>query len=456
MSAPGADHETIAALASAVGLAGVAVVRVSGPAVPNIAHRLLGRLPSPRHAELARFLDEEGGVIDQGLALYFAAPASFTGEHVLELHGHGSPLLVDMLLTRLIALGARLAGPGEFSQRAFLNEKLSLDQAEAIADAIAAGSRVSARAAVRSLEGAFAHEVQALVEALMHLRVYTEAAIDFPDEDDVDFLGDGEIEGRLTEIETDLATLRARAGQGAGFRDGLRLVILGRPNVGKSSLLNRLARRETAIVTEIAGTTRDVLHEQLSIDGVPLTLVDTAGLRETDDPVEAEGVRRAKAEIAAADRVLLVFDHAAGLSPADKALIAEIATDSEITLVGNKIDLSGGEPGLTTIEGHTAVGVAAIDGRGFAVLTAHLKSLAGVTSEAESEPAFIARRRHLAALDRAAESLIAGRQRLLVDAAGDLLAEELRAAQDALGEITGRVTSEDLLGEIFSSFCIGK
>lgn len=450
----GRPDDTIAALASAAGQAGVAVVRVSGPGVPDLAQRLLGRLPEPRRAELARFRDADGATIDQGVVLYFSAPASFTGEHVLELQGHGSPVLVDELLARLVALGARLAGPGEFSQRAFLNDKLSLDQAEAIADAIAAGSRVSARAAIRSLEGAFAREVEALVDAVTRLRVYTEAAIDFPDEDDVDFLGDGEIERRLAAITTQLAALRAQAVQGAGFRDGLRLVILGRPNVGKSSLLNRLARRETAIVTEIAGTTRDVLHEQLSIDGLPLTLVDTAGLRETDDPVEAEGVRRARAEIAAADRILLVIDDRAGLTGADRALLDEMPPGMGVTVVANKIDLSGATAGPATIADRPAVRVAALDGRGFEGLTAHLKSLVGV--EGEAEPAFVARRRHLAALDRAAEALAVGRERLVIDAAGDLLAEELRLAQNALGEITGKVSSDDLLGEIFSSFCIGK
>ncbi|HET7313323.1 tRNA uridine-5-carboxymethylaminomethyl(34) synthesis GTPase MnmE [Salinisphaera sp.] len=449
-----AADDTIAALASAPGPAGVAVVRVSGPAVPEIAQRLIGRLPEPRRAVLARFRDAGGSTIDQGVVLYFAAPASFTGEHVLELQGHGGPVLVDELLSRLLELGARLAGPGEFSERAFLNDKLSLDQAEAIADAIAAGSRVSARAAIRSLEGAFAREVEALVEALTRLRVYTEAAIDFPDEDDVDFLGDGEIERRLSAITRELAALRAQAAQGAVFRDGLRLVILGRPNVGKSSLLNRLARRETAIVTDIAGTTRDVLQQQLSIDGLPLVLVDTAGLRETEDPIEAEGVRRARAEIATADRILLVIDDRTGLSAADRTLLDEIDAEIEVTLIANKIDLSGRDPGMANVDGRPTVRVAAIDGRGFDALGAHLKSLVGI--EDNAEPAFVARRRHLVALDRAAEALADGHERLVVDGAGDLLAEELRLAQNALGEITGRVSSDDLLGEIFSSFCIGK
>ena len=449
--------DTIAALASGAGQAGVAVIRISGPGVPQIVTDLIGRLPAPRHAVLASFRDVDGRTIDQGIVLYFPAPASFTGEHVAELHGHGSPVLVDLLLQRLVALGARLAGPGEFSQRAFLNDKLSLDQAEAIADAIAAKSAVTARAAVRALEGAFADEIEALVAELTALRVYTEAAIDFPDEEDVDFLGDGQILGRLDTIATDLAVLRRAAGQGAGFRDGLRVVIVGRPNVGKSSLLNRLARRDSAIVTDIAGTTRDVLTEQLSIDGLPLTLIDTAGLRDTLDPVEAEGVRRARAEIDTADRVLLVIDDTAGLTRDDQALIdefANLASGSGLTLIANKSDLSGQCPGACEIGGLPGVRVSAHSGEGFESLGQHLKHLAGLDDQAE--PVFVARRRHLTALDAAARHLVDARQVLTVDAAGDLVAEELRLAQNALGEITGRVTSDDLLGEIFSSFCIGK
>lgn len=448
-----AGQDTIAALASAPGQAGVAVVRVSGPDVPVIAQALIGRLPQPRHATLATFAEADGGTIDHGLALYFPAPASFTGEHVLELHGHGSPVLVDLLLARLVALGARLAGPGEFSQRAFVNDKLSLDQAEAIADAIGAGSQAAARAAIRSLEGAFAREIERLVAALTALRVYTEAAIDFPDEEDVDFLGDGEIERRLRAISDALAALRARAAEGAALRDGLRLVILGRPNVGKSSLLNRLARRDTAIVTPIAGTTRDVLHERLSIDGLPLMLVDTAGLRDTDDPVEAEGVRRARAEIGRADRVLMVIDDQLGITEADRALLGGLDADVGVSVIANKADLSGNPAGPLSLAGYPGVRVAAIDGRGFDALGAHLRSLAGI---GETEPAFVARRRHLAALDAAEAALAAGYRRLKEDAAGELLAEELRTAQNALAEITGAVSSDDLLGAIFSSFCIGK
>lgn len=450
----GAAGDTIAALASGAGRAGVAVVRVSGHAVPEIARSLLGCLPTPRAATLAAFRADNGEAIDRGIALYFPAPASFTGEHVLELHGHGSPVLVDLLLARLLALGARLAEPGEFSRRAFINDKLSLDQAEAIADAIEAGSAAAATAAMRSLEGVFAREVNALVDALIELRVYTEGAIDFPDEEDVDFLGDGEIERRLADVRQRLAELTARARQGASLREGLRLVILGAPNVGKSSLLNCLARRETAIVTAIAGTTRDVLQEQLSIDGLPLTLVDTAGLRETADPIEAEGVRRAKAELERADRVLLVVDDSAGLGPAERALLDEIGARCPVTLIANKIDISGASPGERMIEERPAVRLSATTGAGFDGLAAHLKAAAGLSGEAN--PAFVARRRHLDALARAAAALEAGHARLVVDQAGELLAEELRTAQNALAEITGAFTSDDLLGAIFSSFCIGK
>lgn len=452
MAATAAD--TIAALASAAGQAGVAVIRVSGPAVPAIAVAVLGKLPAPRQAVLGAFRDDDGSAIDHGLALYFPGPHSFTGEDVLELQGHGSPALVDLLLARLIGCGVRLARPGEFSERAFLNDKLSLDQAEAIADAIAAGSAVTARAAVRSLEGVFARQVDALVAELVELRVYTEGAIDFPDEEDVDFLGDGAIAKRLAMIRQRLAGLQVAAREGAGFRDGLRVVILGQPNVGKSSLLNRLAQRDTAIVTEIAGTTRDVLSERLSLDGLPLTVVDTAGLRETDDPIEAEGVRRARGELASADHVLLVTDAGRDLDEAEKALLADIKSQVGVTVLANKIDLAGRPAGAFEWADYQGVALSALDGQGFDALALRLKHVAGVS--ADGEPSFVARRRHLDALARAETALASGNDRLLIDAAGELLAEELRLAQAALGEITGAVTSDDLLGAIFSSFCIGK
>ncbi len=445
--------DTIVALATPPGRGGVAVVRVSGPRVPELARALTGKRLALRTARYTAFFDADGQPIDHGMALYFAAPASFTGEHVLELQGHGSPMLCDLLLARALELGARLARPGEFSERAFVNDKLSLAQAEAIADAIDAGSHAAARAAVRSLEGVFSDRVTALAAALVELRVYTEAAIDFPDEE-VDFLGDGEIESRLSGLQQQLVTPVEEARRGATLREGLRLVIAGAPNVGKSSLLNRLAARDSAIVTAIAGTTRDVLHEQIDLDGLPLHIVDTAGLRATDDPVEAEGVRRARAEVENADRVLLMIDDSHGLSTDDQALLADIEPRLAVTIIANKIDLSDAHAGLERLDGRDVIRLSATTGEGIDALTAYLKQLAGW--QVDATPAFVARRRHLDALDRAAVALETGRQRLVIEAAGELLAEELRTAHSALGEITGEFTNEDLLGAIFSSFCIGK
>lgn len=445
--------DTIAALATAPGRAGVAVIRVSGPHVPALAQAMLGAVPEPRHARLCAFRDADGSTIDRGLALYFQAPASFTGEHVLELHGHGSPMLCDLLLARLLQLGARLARPGEFSERAFLNDRLGLAEAEAIADAIDAGSHAAARAAVRSLEGVFANQIRALAAAVVELRVYTEAAIDFPDEE-VDFLGDGAVLARLQDLRDQLAALRQSAGRGARLREGLTVVIAGAPNVGKSSLLNRLAARDSAIVTAIAGTTRDVLRENIDLDGLPLHVVDTAGLRDTDDPVEAEGVRRARAQVAAADRILLVVDDGLGLQPEDHALLDQYGDSLPITVIANKIDLSGAAAGATRQQGRDVVRLSAASGVGMEALIAHLRQVAGLADGNSAD--FIARRRHLDALARAAAALDQGHARLVDDQAGELLAEELRLAHAALGEITGEFTNEDLLGAIFSSFCIGK
>ena len=445
--------DTIAALSTPPGRGGVAVIRVSGPRVPEIAVALLGTLPAPRQARLCVFRDADGTAMDHGLALYFEAPASFTGEHVLELQGHGSPMLNDLLLARLLALGARLARPGEFSQRAFINDRLGLAEAEAIADAIDAGSHAAARAAVRSLQGVFADQVRALAAAIVELRVYTEAAIDFPDEE-VDFLAEGEVQTRLQALRDRLYTLQAGASRGARLREGMTVVIAGAPNVGKSSLLNRLAARDSAIVTPIAGTTRDVLRENIDLDGLPLHVVDTAGLRETDDPVEAEGVRRARAQVDQADRILLVVDDGQGLQPEDLALLAQYGDRLPVTLVANKIDLSGAHAGLDQHAGHDLVRLSAATADGIDVLVAHLRQAAGLADAQEAD--FIARRRHLDALARAATALEQGHHRLVDDQAGELLAEELRLAHAALGEITGEFTSEDLLGAIFSSFCIGK
>lgn len=414
---------------------------------------VIGRLPEPRVAQFAAFNDADGHAIDRGLALYFAAPQSFTGEHVLELQGHGSPMLCDLLLTRLLELGARIARPGEFSERAFVNDKLGLAEAEAIADAIDAGSHAAARAAVRSLEGVFADRVRTLAAELVELRVYTEAAIDFPDEE-VDFLADGEIQARLETIQKNLQQLQHETGRGARLREGLSVVIAGAPNVGKSSLLNRLAARDSAIVTAVAGTTRDVLREQIDLDGLPLHVVDTAGLRDTDDPVETEGVRRARAELAQADRILLLIDDGRGLREEDRCLLAQTGSQPQVTLVANKIDLSGTQAGAGQCHDRDIIWLSAATGDGIDVLVEHLKQAAGMAGEETAE--FVARRRHLDALERAAHALARGHESLVVDHAGELLAEELRAAHTALGEITGEFTSEDLLGAIFSSFCIGK
>ncbi|HEB98890.1 MAG TPA: tRNA uridine-5-carboxymethylaminomethyl(34) synthesis GTPase MnmE, partial [Thiotrichales bacterium] len=369
--------DTIAAVATPPGRGGVGIVRISGPAVPEIARTLLGRLPEPRHAEFHRFRDAGGQVIDEGLALYFPAPRSFTGEDVLELHGHGGPVVMDLLLQRVLALGARAARPGEFSERAFLNGKLDLAQAEAIADLIDSGTAQAARAALRSLEGEFSHRIQALVEALIELRVYVEAAIDFPEEE-VDFLAEPEVGQRLTALEQAFDAVQGAARQGRLLREGMTLVIAGRPNAGKSSLLNALAGRESAIVTEIPGTTRDLLREHVQIDGMPLHLIDTAGLRETADVVEREGVKRAWAEIERADRILLVIDDREGLAEEDRGILARLPEGVPVTLVYNKIDLTGRSPGPAEGEDdRPALGLSARTGAGLDALREHLKAVMG-------------------------------------------------------------------------------
>jgi len=443
-------RDTIAAIATPPGRGGVGIVRISGPAAPAVARTLTGRLPQPRTAELHRLLDDAGQPIDEGLVLYFPAPRSFTGEAVLELHAHGGPVVLDLLLARVLALGCRAARPGEFSQRAFLNDKLDLAQAEAVADLIDAGSAQAARAAARSLEGAFSGRVHALTEALIALRLYVEAAIDFPEEE-VDFLADATIAGRLDALEADFRDLEARARQGCLLREGMTLVIGGRPNAGKSSLLNALAGRDTAIVTEVAGTTRDLLREHIQIDGMPVHVIDTAGLRDTDEPVEREGIRRAWAAIEAADRMLLVVDDAAGWGDAEDAILARLPADLPRTVVLNKADVTGRAAGLMEDE---VVAVSARTGAGLDALGTHLKTVMGYQDQGEG--GFMARRRHLDALNRAHGHVQAGHDQLTRHRAGELLAEELRQAQQALNEITGEFTSDDLLGRIFSSFCIGK
>lgn len=444
-------RDTIAAVATPPGAGGVGVLRVSGPAVPALAHDLLGRTPRPRHAHLAAFRDADGSVLDRGLLLYFPAPHSYTGEAVLELHAHGSPVVLDLLLRRVCALGARPARAGEFSERAFLNGKLDLAQAEAVADLIAAGSEAAARAALRSLEGAFSTRVQALLGALTRLRVHVEAAIDFPEEE-IDFLADPAIATQLEALRADLGALLAEARRGVRLADGLHVAIVGRPNAGKSSLLNALAASERAIVTDIPGTTRDVLRERVQLDGIELTLADTAGLRDSGDAVEREGMRRARAELERADLALLVSD--AAHAEADLALLAALPPEVARVVVVNKIDLDGAAPRREVRGRAVWLWLSALTGAGLALLREELKRHAGLGEGAAG--AFSARTRHVLALERVAAHLEAAALTLSETRAGELAAEELRQAQRALGEITGEFTSDDLLGAIFASFCIGK
>jgi tRNA modification GTPase len=450
--------DTIAAIASAPGRGAVGVIRVSGSLVPQIAAGILGALPAPRQARLSSFLDAHGRSVDEGLALYFPAPASYTGEHVLELQGHGGALIVDLLLKRLLELGCRMARPGEFTERAFLNGKIDIAQAEAIADLIDAGTAAAARAAVRSMQGEFSARIADLKARITGLRAYVEAAIDFPTEE-IDFLSGEALQGRLSAIFADFESITAAARQGAMLREGLQVVIAGRPNAGKSSLLNSLAGDEVAIVTNVPGTTRDVLRCQVHLDGLPVNLVDTAGLRSAVDVVEVEGVRRARNEIARADRVLYVLDGATldGASEDRTPWAAELeqySVGAAVTLVFNKIDLTGTPARLDESSDPSRIFVSARTGAGLDLLRAHLKASAGYR-ESESG-ALAARRRHLDALARARQHVQIAADTLSSTRAFELFAEDLRLAQHALGEITGEFTSDDLLGEIFGSFCIGK
>ncbi len=451
------SSDTIAAIASAPGRGAVGVIRVSGPGVPQIAQALIGHLPPPRTAQVANFLAGDGESLDRGLALYFPAPASYTGEHVLELQGHGGVLVLDSLLERLLELGCRMARPGEFTERAFLNGKLDIAQAEAIADLIDAGSSAAARAAVRSMQGEFSARVHELQAQITELRTLVEAAIDFPDEE-LDFLPGSVLGDRIAKIFMSFDAIGAAARQGALLREGLNVVIAGKPNAGKSSLLNRLAGAEIAIVTDQPGTTRDVLRQQVHLDGLPLNLIDTAGLRHAADVAEAEGVRRAFAELKRADRVLYILDAAvpaAQSSASDLAAeLEDLPVDVPVTLIFNKIDLSGAQASVDEARDPPQVFLSAKSGAGLDLLRAHLKSRAGYRSG--DSGALSARRRHLDALQRAKSGVVHAAELLGETRAFELFAEELRRAQSALGEITGEFSSDDLLGEIFGSFCIGK
>ena len=438
--------DTIVAPATPPGTGGIGIVRVSGGAVERIARTMLGSLPEPRTATYRNFRDAAGERIDAGLSLYFPAPASFTGESVLELHGHGGPIVLSTLVDTVVELGARMAEPGEFSKRAFLNGKLDLVQAEAIADLIGSGTAQAARAALRSLSGAFSNAVDSLAERLVRLRMHVEAAIDFPEEE-IDFLSDDALHAHIDDCAQAFETLLAGARQGRLLRDGFRVVIVGRPNAGKSSLLNRLSGQQAAIVTEVAGTTRDVLREQIDVDGLAVELVDTAGLREDPDRIEAEGIRRAKEALGSADTVLWIRDVT---DPERETPQENLPADVPVTVVHNKIDLTGDAPGLVGDE----VWLSAETGEGVDALRTRIRELAGY--EGRGEGAFTARRRHLRALRRAAAHFRTGRRALAASKAGELLAEELRLSHRALGEITGAFTADDLLGKIFSEFCIGK
>lgn len=452
------EKETIVAQATPPGRGGVGILRVSGPLSEQVAKEVLGKTLKPRFANYLPFKDIDGSVLDQGIALFFKAPNSFTGEDVLELQGHGGQVILDLLLKRILQIkGIRLARPGEFSEQAFLNDKIDLAQAEAIADLIDASSEQAARSALKSLQGEFSTKVHQLVDELIYLRTYVEAAIDFPDEE-IDFLADGKIEAHLNQIIAKVAEVQSQAKQGSLLREGMKVVIAGRPNAGKSSLLNALAGRDAAIVTDIAGTTRDVLREHIHLDGMPLHIIDTAGLRTATDEVERIGIERAWQEIDQADRVLFMLDS----TTTDETLpekiwpefMSRLPPSIPVTIIRNKADISGEAEGIRTENGYTTITLSAKTQQGIQLLKEHLKESIGY--QTVTEGGFLARRRHLEALKQAAQHLQQGHIQLTQFYAGELLAEELKMAQNALSEITGQFTSDDLLGNIFSSFCIGK
>jgi tRNA modification GTPase len=443
------DTDVIAAIATAQGKAGIGIVRVSGRNLDRLASGLLGATPAVRLATRASFRDAAGEPIDDGIALFFPAPSSYTGEDVLELQGHGGPVVLQMVLRRCLELGARLAEPGEFSRRAFLNDKLDLAQAEGVADLIDAATEVAARCALRSLRGEFSERVRSFAQQLVELRTLVEATLDFPEEE-IDPLDREDARRRLSRLQEALERALALGRQGSVLRNGLQVVLAGQPNVGKSSLLNRLAGEDLAIVTEIPGTTRDAVRQTIQIEGVPMNIIDTAGLRDTDEPVEAIGIARAWEAIRHADVLLLLVDAREGVTPADQAIVERLPGKLRPVTVLNKIDLSGDAPQAEERPEGWRIRLSAKTGEGVEGLRRSLLSLAGW--QAGSEDIFMARERHLVALERAAAAL--GRAGQV--AHGELLAEELRLAQRELGSITGEVTADDLLGEIFARFCVGK
>jgi len=448
---------TIAALATAPGRGGIGIIRLSGKLVLTILEQIVHQKVKPRYAHYLPFYDQHQLIIDSGIVLYFPAPHSFTGEEVVELQGHGGPVVMDMLLQRVFTLGAQPAKPGEFSQRAFLNDKLDLAQAEAIADLIDASNEQAARSALRSLQGEFSARIHQQVEALTQLRMYVEAAIDFPEEE-IDFLSDGKIEKETRTILNDLKLVLQTAQQGCLLREGMNAAIAGQPNAGKSSLLNALSGKESAIVTDIAGTTRDVLKEEINIDGMPLHIIDTAGLRDSDCQVEKIGIQRAWDVIENADQILMVIDDSESndqeQSKKDQLLMDKFPEHIDITIIHNKIDLGSKSPEIIKGKHRTEIYLSAKEKIGIELLTEHLKQCMGYQSAGEGT--FMARRRHLEAIEKAIKSVEKGLNQLLKFSAGELLAEELRLAQHSLSEITGEFSSDDLLGRIFTSFCIGK
>jgi tRNA modification GTPase len=449
--------DTIAAIATPPGNGGVGIIRISGALVPDIAKQLISRQASgktlaltPRLALYSSFNDANGTVIDSGISLYFPGPASYTGEDILELQGHGGSVVLDMLLRRVLSLGARLANPGEFTERAFLNNKLDLAQAEAVADLIESSTEQSVRSAQKSMQGVFSVQINELVEELTELRIYVEAAIDFVDEE-IDFLSDGVVENRIVKLQQRIEQIQKTAQQGRLLRDGMTVVLAGKPNAGKSSLLNALAGHDAAIVTDIAGTTRDVLKERIQLDGMPLHIIDTAGLRESDNAIEQEGIRRAHQEIKNADKILLLID---ARDPEIESVLKTLPSGGSITQVYNKIDLVDLEPEIKQTESGTQIYLSIKTGSGMDLLKHHLKQSVGFNEA--TDDVFIARRRHIEALNKGHEFVESSLNQLTASQAFELVAEDLRQAQMSLAEITGVVSSDDLLGKIFSSFCIGK
>lgn len=439
--------DSIVAIATAAGRGGIGVVRISGPDLSPFLNGLIGRALAARHASHVRFKDQDGATLDDGIALYFPAPNSFTGEHVLELQGHGGPQVLQLVVERCLELGARLAQPGEFSRRAFLNNKLDLAQAEAIADLIDAGSREAARSALRTLQGEFSRKINLLRDDLIQLRMLVEATLDFPEED-VDFLEQADAWGKLSALQDRLSAVMAQARQGALLREGLNVVLIGQPNVGKSSLMNQLAGYDAAIVTEYAGTTRDTLREAIQIEGVPIHLIDTAGLRETEDPVERLGIARTWAVLDKADIAVLLIDANHGIGMQERQILERLPSIPLLT-VHNKIDLAGEMP-RASVNG-SELWLSAKSGAGIELLRQRLLELAGWQNQGEG--VFIARARHLEALRRTQAHIGQARE---ADRQLEFFAEELRLAQECISEITGEFSSDDLLGVIFSQFCIGK